>query len=88
MQDLHTLAQIQHRTHVLDHADYTAPIRQHELDHAYQESICPAWQIWIMNCTDVVGINDLSNVYNNIVTTCLPADYGQGWTYVCVDRKK
>ena len=31
--------QIQLRKHVLDHADYTAPVQQHELDHTDQESI-------------------------------------------------
>ena len=39
--------QIQPSKYVLDHADDTAPIRQHELahtdhtDHTNQESICP-----------------------------------------------
>ena len=33
------------RKYVLDHADYTAPTRQNELDHTDQECICPAWQI-------------------------------------------
>ena len=43
--------QIQPMKHVLDHAEYTAPTRQHELDHTDhtdhtdQEYICPAWQI-------------------------------------------
>ena len=31
------VVQIQPRKHVLDHADYTAPTRQHELDHTDQE---------------------------------------------------
>ena len=42
------LVQIQPRKHVPDHAVYTAPTRQHELDHTDhtdQESICQAWQI-------------------------------------------
>ena len=36
-----------------DHAEYTGPSRQHELDHTDhtdhtdQESICPAWHIYI-----------------------------------------
>ena len=34
-------AQIQPKEHVLDHAGYTTPTRQHELDHADQESIFP-----------------------------------------------
>ena len=33
--------QVQPRKHVLDHADYTAPTRQHGLDHTDQQSICP-----------------------------------------------
>ena len=45
------VVQIQPRKHGLDHADYTVPTRQHELDHTDhtdhtdQEYICPAWQI-------------------------------------------
>ena len=48
------MVQIQPRKLVLDHADYTAPTRQHELDHTDhtdhadhtdQESIRPTWQI-------------------------------------------
>ena len=44
------IVQVQPRRYVLDHADYTAPTRQHELDrtdhtdhidHTDQESICP-----------------------------------------------
>ena len=40
--------QIQPRKHVLDHADYAAPTRQHEVDHTDQEFICSAWQIYII----------------------------------------
>ena len=49
MQDLHTVVQIQHRKHVLDHAGFMAPARQPELGHtddtdhtghADQEPIC------------------------------------------------
>ena len=42
---------IQPRKHVLDHADYTVPTRQHELDHTDhtdhtdQEFICLPWKI-------------------------------------------
>ena len=42
--------------HVLNHADYTAPTRNHELDHTDhtdhtdQDCVCPAWQIEAMNC--------------------------------------
>ena len=32
-------------------ADYVAPTWQRELDHTDQESISPAWQIQIMNCS-------------------------------------
>ena len=51
------IVQIIPRTHVLDHADYTAPTRQHEpehtdhtdhtdhTNHTDQKYICPAWQI-------------------------------------------
>ena len=35
------IIQIQPRKYVIDHADYTAPRRQHELYHTDQESICP-----------------------------------------------
>ena len=43
--------QIQPRKPVLDYADYTAPTRQHELEHTDQEFIFPAWHIiQIMNC--------------------------------------
>ena len=35
------IVQIQHKEHVLDHAEDTAPTRQHELDHTGQEYICP-----------------------------------------------
>ena len=52
VQDLHSpVVQIQPKKPVLDHADDTAPTRQHELDHTDhtdhtdQEYICPAWQI-------------------------------------------
>ena len=53
MHDLH-IVQIQPRNHVLDDADHTASTQQQELDHTDhtgQESICPAWQILIMNCS-------------------------------------
>ena len=38
--------QIQPRNHVLDHAGYTAPNRQHEwattaIDHTHQKCVCP-----------------------------------------------
>ena len=33
VQDLSTVQSIQPREHVLDHADYTVPTRQHELCH-------------------------------------------------------
>ena len=45
------IVQIQPRKHALDLADYTAPPRQHELDHTDhtdhtdQGYIYPAWQI-------------------------------------------
>ena len=48
--------QIQPRKHLLDHAGYTAPTRQHGLDHTDQELICPAWQISIVK----MEIDDLS----------------------------
>ena len=35
------IVQIPPGKHVLHHADYTVPTWQHELDHTYQESICP-----------------------------------------------
>ena len=38
---LYQVVQIQPRKLVLDHADCMAPTRQHELDHTYQEFICP-----------------------------------------------
>ena len=47
--------QIQPMKHVLDHAEYTAPTRQHELDHTDhtdhtdQESIYLPRKIWIIN---------------------------------------
>ena len=56
MQGLYT-AQIQPRRHVIDHADYTTPIRPHELGHTSvreREQIFPDWQIQIMNCSAVV----------------------------------
>ena len=46
-----TAVQIQPRKHVLDHADHTAPTRQHELDHTDhtdhtdQDYICSVWQM-------------------------------------------
>ena len=58
------VAQMQPRKHALDDADYTAPTRQHELDHTDhtdytdQQSVCPAWQIEIMQ----LGIDDPSHV--------------------------
>ena len=39
--------QIQPRKHVLDHAFFTAPAWQHEVDHIDQESICPAGRIYV-----------------------------------------
>ena len=54
MQGLYSTDPIQPREPVLDHADYTASTRQHEVDytdytdhtdHTDQESICPAWQM-------------------------------------------
>ena len=47
------IVQIQPRKHVQDHADYTAPTRIHELDHADQEQICHE-----------VGLDDLSEMCN------------------------
>ena len=53
VQDL-CVVQIQPRKHTVDGAGYTAPTRQHELDHTDhtdhtdQEYICPAWQIEII----------------------------------------
>ena len=47
------VVQIQHRNHVLDHADYTAPTLQREpdpTDHTDQEYICPLKDLQIMNC--------------------------------------
>ena len=50
MQDLHStdemlrkicIVQIKPRKHVPDHADYSAPTRQHGLDHTDREYICP-----------------------------------------------
>ena len=51
------VVQIQPRKHALDRAGYTAPTRQHELDHTDHTDrtdhtdqehiyICPAWQIY------------------------------------------
>ena len=45
--------QIRPRKHVLARADYAAPTLQHESDHTDQESICPAWQSCITNCTEI-----------------------------------
>ena len=41
--------------HVLDHADYTAPIRQHELNHTDQEAISPQGS----RSSSGNGLNDL-----------------------------
>ena len=44
VQDLYSSIQIQSGKHVLDYADYTAPTRQHELDHTNHtddQYICP-----------------------------------------------
>ena len=43
---------------MLDHADYTAPTGQHELDRTDQEHICPVWQIWVLDW----GVGHLPNV--------------------------
>ena len=53
------MVQIQLRKHVLDHADYVSPTRQHELDHTDQEAIGSE------RCTvdDGVDRNDLYMVY-------------------------
>ena len=41
VQDLHSIVQIQPRKHVLGHADYAAPTRQHELDRTYHTDHLP-----------------------------------------------
>ena len=55
------MVQIQPRTPVLDLTGYTAPTRQHELDHTDhtdhidhtdQGYICPPWQIEIIKSGD------------------------------------
>ena len=83
------VVQIQPRKHVPDHADYTAPTRQHELnhtdyidhtdhiDHTDQESICPAWQIQIMNYSGVRS-------YRSYRSSALKyLDHGVGIGYLC-----
>ena len=56
------VVQIQPSKYVLDHAGWTAPNRQHEPDHTDQESICPAWQIQIINWeSDLSDLSDLCN---------------------------
>ena len=49
MQHLYSADPNQEKT-VLDHADHTAPTRQHQLDHTDQGSICSEF---------FVGIDDL-----------------------------
>ena len=39
----------------MDHADYVAPDRHPELDPTDQENVCPARQLYIINCSAVVG---------------------------------
>ena len=51
--------QIQPRKLVLDHADYTAPTRQHDLDRTDQESICPdGSRSWRENRLSVRSVED------------------------------
>ena len=57
MQDPYTV-QIQPRKHAQDHADYTAPALQLDLDRTDQ-LICSVWQISIDH---VVGVDDLAEV--------------------------
>ena len=60
------ILQIQTKTRVLDHADYSASTRQHERYHSDQESICREGYIsWT-----VVGIGDLSCVRNSKCFIC------------------
>ena len=40
----------------VDHVDYTASTRPHELDHTDQEAICPAWQILIIQIIQIIQI--------------------------------
>ena len=40
VEDLICIAQVQPRKPVRDLSDFTAPMRQHELDHTDQESLC------------------------------------------------
>lgn len=55
------MAHIQPRIYVLDHEDYTAPTRQHGLDHMDQESI----SISVKNLDGEVRIGDLSDAWDN-----------------------
>ena len=55
------IQQIQPRKHVLDHADYTAPTRQHELRHADHKSISPEKNLKVQYRYKV-GICDVSDV--------------------------
>ena len=60
------IVQIQPKKHILDHADFTTSIRQHELDHTDQESICPevsasfSGEGWSIRCVN--GVNILTKV--------------------------
>ena len=51
------VAQIQPKKHVLDRVDYTAPTRQHELDHTDQKPISPERSI-----DHQAGVDFLSDV--------------------------
>ena len=59
MQDVCSTDPTQETCPTVGHTYDTASTRQHEPDHTDQESICPAWQIQIMNCSAVVAIDDL-----------------------------
>ena len=50
--------QTQPRKGAVDHAAFSAPTRQHELDHADQESICPTY------LDHEAEVDDLSDVRN------------------------
>ena len=62
-----SIVQIQHRKHVVDHADYMAPSRQRELDHTDNECICPAWQISLAhNFTHVGQIDQIDQIDHDL----------------------
>ena len=85
MQDLHSTDPIQPREPVLNHAHYTAPTRQHELDHTDhtdhtdQDSICPAWQ---MSIDHQVGINHTDRLSEE----CTILRYSSTCTISCYER--